>query len=182
MRFVVLGGSLRQGSLNRRLMDLAGARLEAEGHEVRSFEGEALEMPLINTDKPVPEAALALAAALGEAHGAFLASPEYNLGIPAHLKNVVDWTSRVKPNPWKDLPVLLASATPGALGGHRGMMPWRTTLSGLGAFVCPAVVGIPAADKVLAEPGRLAEERAAQAFENGLAMLLKLASTLGTAR
>ena len=182
MRFVVLGGSLREGSLNRRLLDLAAAKLEAAGHEVLRFEGEALDMPLINSDKPVPEGALALAAALGKAQGAFIASPEYNLGIPAHLKNVVDWTSRVKPQPWKDLPVLLAAATPGALGGHRALMSWRTTLSGLGAFVCPAVVGIPHADQALAEPGLLADERASQALETGLSALLKLASALGTAR
>lgn len=182
MRFVVLGGSLRKESLNRRLLDLVADRLAGGGHEVLRFEGEALDMPLINLDRPMPGAAAALAAALASAHGAFIASPEYNLGIPAHLKNVVDWTSRAHPQPWKGLPVLLASATPGALGGHRGLMPWRTTLSALGAFVCPSVIGVPAADKVLAEPGRLADERSAQALEQGLGMLLKLASALGTAR
>lgn len=182
MRLVVLGGSLRKESWNRRLMDLAAARLEAEGHEVQRLEGEDLELPLINPDRPVPEGAQAIAAALQGAQGAFLASPEYNLGIPAHLKNVVDWTSRIQPQPWKGLPVLLACATPGAFGGHRGLMPWRTTLSALGAFVCPSVIGVPHADQALAEPGRLADPRSAQAFEGGLATLLKLASALGTAR
>lgn len=182
MKIVVLGGSLRQGSWNRRLMDLTAQRLEAAGHELLRFEGEALDMPLINTDRPVPEQARAIAAALQAANGAFLASPEYNLGMPAHLKNVLDWTSRIQPNPWKGLPVLLACATPGAFGGHRGLMPWRTSLSALGAFVCPAVVGVPHADKVLAEPGRLTDERSEHALETGLAMLVKLASALGTAR
>ena len=182
MRLVVLGGSLRKGSLNRRLLDLAAAALEAAGHEVRRFEGEALDLPLINTDKPVPEAAVAIAAALDAAQGAFIASPEYNLGIPAHLKNLVDWTSRVKPNPWKGLPVLLASATPGALGGHRALLSWRTTLSGLGAFVCPSVVGVPHAEEALAGPGGFSDPRAGLAFETGLAQLLKVASALGTAR
>ncbi|MBS1766142.1 MAG: NAD(P)H-dependent oxidoreductase [Acidobacteria bacterium] len=182
MRFIVLGGSLRKGSLNRRLMDLAAARLEAVGHEVERFEGEALDFPLINLDRPMPEGAAAIAAALTIAQGAFIASPEYNLGIPAHLKNVMDWTSRVQPQPWKGLPVLLASATPGAFGGHRGLMPWRTSLSALGAFVCPSVVGVPHADQALAEPGRLADARSDQALEAGLAMLVKLASALGTAR
>lgn len=182
MKLVVIGGSLRQGSWNRRLMDLAAQRLETEGHEVHRIEGGALEMPLINLDKPIPEEALAIATALQAAHGAFLASPEYNLGMPAHLKNVLDWTSRIQPNPWKGLPVLLASATPGAFGGHRGLMPWRTSLSALGAFVCPSVVGVPHADKVLVEPGRMADERSALALETGLAQLLKLASALGTAR
>ncbi|HZU53407.1 MAG TPA: NAD(P)H-dependent oxidoreductase [Holophagaceae bacterium] len=182
MRIVVLGGSLREASWNRRLMDLAADRLAAGGHEVLRFEAQALVMPLINPDKPVPPEAAAIAAALHAANGAFLASPEYNLGMPAHLKNVLDWTSRVQPQPWRGLPVLLACATPGAFGGHRGLMPWRTSLSALGAFVCPSVVGIPHADTVLAEPGRIGDERSAQAFETGLSMLLKLASALGTAR
>lgn len=182
MRFVVLGGSLRKDSLNRRLLDLAAARLESEGHGIVRFEGGALDMPLINLDRPMPEAAASIAAALASANGAFIASPEYNLGIPAHLKNVVDWTSRAHPQPWKGLPVLLASATPGAFGGHRGLMPWRTTLSALGAFVCPSVVGVPFADKALSEPGHVSDERSAQALESGLATLLRLASALGTAR
>lgn len=182
MRFVVLGGSLRKESYNRRLMDLAGDRLGAHGHEVIRFEGEALDMPLINPDLPRPAAAEAIATALAEANGAFIASPEYNLGMPAHLKNIVDWTSRVQPGPWKGLPVLLACATPGAFGGHRGLMPWRTTLSALGAFVCPSVVGVPHADKALAEPGRLLDGRSEEALDAGLAMLIRLASVLGTAR
>ena len=182
MKFVVLGGSLRQGSWNRRLMDLAADRLASAGHEVLRFEGEALDMALINPDRPRPTEAEAIGAALAAAQGAFIASPEYNLGIPAHLKNLVDWTSRMQPQPWKGLPVLLACATPGAFGGHRGLMPWRTSLSALGAFVCPSVVGVPHADQALAEPGRLADERSAQALEAGLAMLIRLASALGTAR
>ncbi|HET6329570.1 MAG TPA: NADPH-dependent FMN reductase [Holophagaceae bacterium] len=182
MKFVVIGGSLRQASFNRRLMDLAAKLLEAEGHTVLRIEGADLEMPLINPDKPVPEQAAAIGAALLEANGAFLASPEYNLGMPAHLKNVLDWTSRIQPNPWKGLPVLLACATPGAFGGHRGLMPWRTSLSALGAFVCPSVVGVPHADKALAEPGQLADGKSAQALEDGLMTLMKLASALGTSR
>ena len=182
MKFVVIGGSLRQASWNRRLMDLAASRLEVEGHSVLRIEGPALEMPLINPDRPIPREAADIGAALAEANGAFLASPEYNLGMPAHLKNVLDWTSRIQPNPWKGLPVLLACATPGAFGGHRGLMPWRTSLSALGAFVCPAVVGVPFADKALAEPGQLADGKSAQALEGGLLTLMKLASALGTAR
>lgn len=182
MKFVVIGGSLRQGSWNRRLMDLAASRLEVEGHSVLRIEGPALEMPLINPDRPIPREAADIGAALAEANGAFLASPEYNLGMPAHLKNVLDWTSRIQPNPWKGLPVLLACATPGAFGGHRGLMPWRTSLSALGAFVCPAVVGVPSADKALAEPGQLADGKSAQALEGGLLTLMKLASALGTSR
>ncbi len=182
MEFVVLGGSLRQGSWNRRLMDLSAGRLRDAGHTVIRFEGDALDLPLINPDRPIPPGAEAIAAALAKANGAFIASPEYNLGIPAHLKNIVDWTSRVKPQPWKGLPVLLACATPGAFGGHRGLMPWRTTLSALGAFVCPSVVGIPHADTALADPGKVVDERSDQALDAGLAMLIRLASALGTAR
>lgn len=182
MEFVVLGGSLRAGSWNRRLMDLAADRIATQGHTVTRFEGEALDMALINMDRPIPPGAEAIAAALVKAQGAFIASPEYNLGIPAHLKNIVDWTSRIQPQPWKGLPVLLACATPGAFGGHRGLMPWRTTLSALGAFVCPSVVGVPHADKALAEAGRMRDERSEQALEAGLAMLLRLAAALGTVR
>ena len=45
MRLILLGGSLRPGSLNTRLLRHLAVLLEAGGHEVSSFAGPALRFP-----------------------------------------------------------------------------------------------------------------------------------------
>src|SRR5919201_970122 len=51
--------------------------------------------------------------------GLIIVSPEYNYSIPGGLKNAIDWLSRLSPNPFKAKPILIQSASPGALGGAR---------------------------------------------------------------
>ena len=105
MRLVLMGGSLRPASLNARLLDYLAQTLEARGHEASPFSGEALRLPLYE-DGEAPTAAIqALHAGLLKAHGLVIVSPEYNAGIPGHLKNAVDWLSTMKPSPWAGLPV-----------------------------------------------------------------------------
>ena len=62
--------------------------------------------------------------ALGGVQALVILSPEYNAGIPGHLKNAVDWLSTMKPSPWTGLPVLLCAASPGAFGGARALITW----------------------------------------------------------
>ena len=134
MRLVLMGGSLRPASLNARLLDYLAQTLGARGHKASPFSGEALRLPLYE-DGEAPTAAIqALHAGLLKAHGLVIVSPEYNAGIPGHLKNAVDWLSTMKPSPWAGLPVLLCAASPGAFGGARGLMAWRATLANMGAL------------------------------------------------
>jgi chromate reductase len=153
MNIVTLGGSLRAASLNRRLLRHLSRHLSAQQHEVVSFEGEALRWPLYEDNVAVPEGARDLQTAMLKAQGVVIVSPEYNAGIPGHLKNVVDWLSTVSPSPWKDRPVLLCSASPGAFGGARAMLSWRATLANMGALAFPASINVPLADKNLDEEG-----------------------------
>ena len=121
MRLVLMGGSLRTASLNARLLRHLAGELEAREHQVLTFTGNALRLPLYEDGLvPSPET-VALHAALRGAQGLVIVSPEYNAGIPGHLKNTVDWLSTMKPSPWPGLPVLLCSASPGAFGGARGL-------------------------------------------------------------
>src|SRR5512133_1764049 len=112
MRMALLGGSLRPDSLNTRLLGHLATELEARGHEVSAFTGAA--------------------------QGLLIVSPEYNAGIPGHLKNAVDWLSTMGPSPWQGLPVLLCAASPGAFGGARGLVAWRAPPADMGA---PAYAG-----------------------------------------
>lgn len=178
MRLVILGGSLRAASLNRRLLHHLHAGLKAKGHEVIPFEGDALRLPLYEDDVAPPASALAIQTAMLQAQGLVVVSPEYNAGIPGHLKNVVDWLSTLSPSPWQDLPVLLCSASPGAFGGSRCMLPWRATLANMGALAFPASINVPLADQNLDEQGQPREARTEAILNSTLDAFLALASKI----
>lgn len=178
MRVVGIGGSLRAESLNARLMRHLAAALEARGHEVASFAGPALRFPLYEDGLAPTEEIQALHAALRSAQGLILVSPEYNSGVPAHLKNAVDWLSTLTPNPWPGLPVLLCAASPGAFGGARGLLAWRATLANLGALALPEALAVPHADQQLSPDGEPTEARTAAAVGRVLDGFLSLAVRL----
>lgn len=161
MRFVLMGGSLRPDSLNTRFLRHLDREVAALGHETVAFAGQDLRWPLYEDETAAPEKALALAEAMRGAAGLIVVSPEYNQGIPGHLKNAIDWLSTLSPSPWTGLPVLLCACSPGAFGGARAMLSWRATLANMGALAVPQALPIPHADKNLDASGRPVEERTA---------------------
>jgi chromate reductase len=178
MRLVLIGGSLRTASFNRKLLQHLASALEARGHEVAAFTGEALRLPWYE-EGTVPQAdAQALHKAVGEAQGLVIVSPEYNAGIPGHLKNAVDWLSTMKPSPWPGLPVLLCAASPGAFGGARSLMAWRATLANMGALALPEAITVPHADQQLDQDGAPTEARTAAAVSKALDGFLSLVARL----
>lgn len=179
MRLVLLGGSLRKASLNTRFLGHLARLLEAQGHGVAAFAGEALRLPLYDGDLPEPpKEALDIQAALLAGQALVIVSPEYNAGIPGHLKNAVDWLSTLDPSPWSGLPVLLCSASPGAFGGARAMLSWRATLANMGAFVHPGSVNVPHADTNLDAEGAPTDPRTVVALGRTLDAFLDTARKL----
>jgi len=73
----------------------------------------------------------------------------------------VDWLSTMKPSPWTGLPVLLCAASPGAFGGARALITWRTTLANLGALAFPEAITVPHADQQLDANGAPTDPRTA---------------------
>jgi len=182
MKVALMGGSLRPESLNGRLLEHLARELETRGHSVIRFSGSTLAMPLYAEGLPAPAEALALQQALHEAQGLVLVSPEYNAGIPGHLKNAVDWLSTLKPSPWPGLPVLLCAASPGAFGGARGLMAWRATLANMGALALPETLTVPHADQQLGPDGAPTEARTMAQVPRILEAFLSLSERLGPRR
>lgn len=178
MRMVLLGGSLRAGSLNRRFLEYLAVRLRAEGHEVTTFVGDDLRLPFYEEGLKAPEPVVRMQAALQRAQGLLLVSPEYNASMPAPLKNVVDWLSVVRPNPLSGMPVLLAGCSPGALGGTRSLVIWRSVLANAGAMALPAVLSVPLADTNLDADGAPTDRRTQALMNTGLASFVELAPKL----
>lgn len=181
MRLVLLGGSLRPASLNTRLLRHLARELETRGHEVSAFAGPTLRYPLYEEGEAPTAELLALHEAIGKAQGLVIVSPEYNAGIPGHLKNAVDWLSTMGPSPWQGLPVLLCAASPGAFGGVRGLVAWRATLANMGAVVFPGAITVPHADQQLDDQGGPTDPRTTGSVSKILAGFLELAARLRSA-
>lgn len=178
MHLAALGGSLRKESLNRRLLFHLARVLDGMGHPVRTLTGEALRLPLYDADLPAPQGLRVLEETLAGVQGLVIVSPEYNAGIPPHLKNAVDWLSTLSPCPLRGLPVLLAAASPGAFGGARALLSWRAVLANLGAVAVPAAITVPLADRNLAQDGTPVETRAQTEIQRALEAFVALAGKL----
>lgn len=178
MKLVLMGGSLRPESLNTRLLGHLATELKARGHEVTAFAGKDLRWPLYEDGLPASPETQSLRATLQETQGLVIVSPEYNAGIPGHLKNAVDWLSTLQPSPWPGLPVLLCAASPGAFGGARGLMAWRATLANMGAMALPEAITVPNAHQQLDAEGAPTDARTAAAVPKILDAFLSLAARL----
>jgi NAD(P)H-dependent FMN reductase len=95
-RIAVLVGSLRAGSVNRRIAETLAAQAPA-GVEVEIVEGLE-EVPFYNEDLDaagqVPAAAARLREQVAAADRVLAVTPEYNGTMPAVLNNAIDWLSR----------------------------------------------------------------------------------------
>lgn len=135
LNIVVICGSLREGSFNaalaRALPTLAPPEMTLA--PAPSFAG----FPIYNDDTRVksgaPAEVEAWAAAIRQADGVIIVSPEYNWSIPGGLKNAIDWVSKLKDVPFKNKPVALQSASTGQMGGGRMQYHLRMALQSIDA-------------------------------------------------
>lgn len=159
MQFLAFSASLRTGSLNHKLLLRAIRPLEADGHTVRVVPYTDVVTPNYDADAQTrdgfPAAAEALREALLAADGWLLASPEYNYSMPGALKNTLDWLSRYRPMPFINKPTLLLSASPGLIGGNRGLWALRVPLESMGALVHPNMFSLSQAAAAFADDGDL---------------------------
>jgi NAD(P)H-dependent FMN reductase len=102
------------------------------------------------TAEGVPQGAQELNRRLGANDAFVLVSPEYNAAMPGVLKNVIDWTSRIRPQPFDSRHGLLLSASPSMAGGNRGLWSLRVPLEHLGARIFPDMFSLAMAHKAFA--------------------------------
>jgi chromate reductase, NAD(P)H dehydrogenase (quinone) len=125
VRLLGLVGSLRRASINRALVAAVGECLPADA-TLSIYDGLG-DLPLFNTDiAPEPEAAARLKAAIAEADGVIVASPEYNYTVTGVMKNAIDWATRpAKTSPLRGKPIGLVSSSQGMSGGMRAQYHLR---------------------------------------------------------
>lgn len=130
-----LSGSLRAASSSRAVLEkLCGAI----GDEVSILRFDIATLPFYNADLGSPEPVEAFKAAIADADGLVIVTPEYNYSVPGVLKNAIDWASRpAYASVFKDKPVLVMSTSGGALGGVRAQAHLKYILNGMLARVFP---------------------------------------------
>jgi chromate reductase, NAD(P)H dehydrogenase (quinone) len=154
MRILALSGSLREGSHNTDLLRGAAAAAP-DGIELELYHG-LKEIPPYDADDDVPgERPLAVErfkAALAEADGILISTPEYNSSIPGVLKNALDWASRpLVESPVRNKPVAVLSSSTGMFGGVWAAAETRKVMGALGARALEATVAVAKADVRLAD-------------------------------
>ncbi len=152
LNVLVFAASMRAESLNRKLAVLAARIAEQSGATVDLASMRDFDVPLydgdLETAQGIPAGAEALKQRLLACDAFILASPEYNFSMPGTIKNLIDWTSRFRPQPFDGKHGLLVSASPSMAGGNRGLWALRVPLEHLGARVFPDMFSLATAHKM----------------------------------
>lgn len=165
LKVLILPGSARRESFNRKLAAIAAAQVTEAGCSPDLVDPADFRLPLFDQEleeaEGLPAPAKALKAKFLAADAILFVSPEYNSSITPLMKNVIDWVSRTESD---DEPALsayhgkvagLLSASPGALGGLRGLVHLRSILSNIGVLVVPKQFALGSAFSKFNEDGSL---------------------------
>jgi NAD(P)H-dependent FMN reductase len=94
--------------------------------------------------------------------------------MPGVLKNTIDWTSRLRPQPFNGKQGLLMSASPSMVGGNRGLWALRVPLEHLGARMYPDMFSLAQAHEAFAADGRIANDLLQKRFDETLRCFMDL--------
>ncbi len=157
---VGIAGSLREGSYNRGLIraaqELAPPNLTIETFDLRGipfYDGDLEE-------QGDPAEVRALKDSISSADALLLATPEYNAGIPAPLKNAIDWASRA-PEGYRSSAIYgkpVAIMGGGGGGATRAQEQLVQVLGVLGVDIVQSQVAVPQIWDKFDESGRLVDE------------------------
>jgi chromate reductase, NAD(P)H dehydrogenase (quinone) len=186
-KLLVFAGSLRKESFNKKLVKIAEAGAKEAGADTTFLDLADLELPIYNQDDEdkngLPAGARKLKDLMLNHDGFLIAAPEYNSSITAALKNAIDWASR--PNQgegnlacFKGKVVGLVSASPGALGGLRGLVHVRAIFNNIFSLVIPEQVAVVKAHEAFNDDGSLKDAKQQQAVMDVGRNVAKLAAKL----
>ena len=116
-KIAMIIGSLREGSLNRKM---ARAICAIRDDNLDCSIVEIGELPLYNQDldSNPPQQWVRFREQVAPADGVLFVSPEYNRGIPGVLKNAIDVGSRpYGQSVFDQKPAAIVTVSPGAIGG-----------------------------------------------------------------
>lgn len=190
LRVLVMSGSSRTGSFNRKLSAVAAEVARNEGALVTVLDLRSLQLPLYDADveaQGMPSGALDLRSIFSQHQAVLISAPEYNSFVTPLVVNSLAWLSRVPaldglPSGLESVRGKvggLLSASPGALGGLRGLMYLRAFLSQTFAMLLvPENQSVAAAHQAFDAEGRLIDAKHRAGVERVVRAVLKTASAL----
>lgn len=178
LNVLVFAASLRKDSVNRQLAALAARVARAAGATVDLASMHDFDVPLYDGDleasEGIPKGAQELQRRLLASDAFIVSSPEYNGSMPGVIKNLIDWTSRFRPQPFDGRHGLLLSASPSLAGGNRGLWVLRMPFEHLGARIYPDMFSLAMAHKAFAGDD-IADAALRARFEKTVQAFLSLA-------
>lgn len=165
-KILAFAGSLRKGSYNKQILNIALEGAKTAGGEVTHIALNDYPLPLYDADLEqdhFPDEAKTLKELFWSHDALLIATPEYNTGIPAVLKNTLDWVSRpLTPDEpmlacYKGKLVAILSASVSPIGGLRAMMQLRTMLQNMQCLVIPQTHQAGSANNGLGDESRIAK-------------------------
>lgn len=184
---LVFAGSTRQNSFNKILARAAANEIEQQGATATYVDLKDFPMPLYDGDfeqtQAYPESAANLKQLFQTHQGILLVSPEYNSSVTAVLKNTLDWLTR-NGEGGGDASVFtgqvagICSASPGGLGGLRGLVHVRAILGNMGCHVIPKQLAIGGVMNAFSESGELKEPPKQQQLAALVTQLIETCSAL----
>ncbi|MEC9249800.1 MAG: NAD(P)H-dependent oxidoreductase [Pseudomonadota bacterium] len=166
-KILVLAGSARKDSVNKKLAANAAEIARDKGASVTHIDLADYEAPLYHGDNEaengMPESMKAMRTLLADHDAMIVATPEYNGNIPPLLVNTFDWMSRPAgedtSNPFAGKLAVVMAASPGGLGGVRVIPRLRAFLTDLGMMTVPGHASVPGAFQAFDADGRLTNDR-----------------------
>ncbi len=188
-RLLFISGSSREKSWNKKLARLGHQIADANGIASAFADLGDYPMPIYNGDieaqEGAPDNCRKLKALMKVHSGIFIASPEYNASFSPLLKNAIDWVSHTKEDGepgtevFKTRVFALGSASPGGMGGLRGLSSLRLVLeNGLNALVLPDQFLVPRAADAFDEDGHLRNKDNQAIFKTLIQKLARAAHVL----
>ncbi len=174
-KILAFSGSLREGSYNQQIVNIAADGARKAGADVTVIRLLDLPLPVydgdLEADSGLPENARTIKALMKAHQGFLIASPENNSTLSAALKNAIDWASRPDGDEtplecFKEKTAVIMAASPGALGGLRGLNHLRAILTSIGVLVLPEQKAMPKIHEALDGNGALTDAAQQSAIEN----------------
>ena len=186
-KILAFAGALRTQSWNKKLIRIGAGMARDVGCDVNLIDLRDYPMPFYDGDLEaadgLPPKARELKTLMLGSDAFLLSCPEYNSSISAVLKNAIDWVSRPQPN---ETPALafrgkvaaLLAASPGNLGGIRGLYTVRQVLNTLGTLVLASQFGLARAREAFNDDGTLKDAAQQKTVDTVAAELVEIVSRL----
>lgn len=161
---LAFAGSTRENSSNIQLINEAAEIARQMGANVTIVNLKDFPMPFYDADLEakdnLPPKAKELRRLMIQSDVIFISSPEYNSSVSGVLKNTLDWLSRNENGEgsreaFKGKKFMIMSASPGSMGGARGLIHLEAIINNVGGEVIPLKISVKNSYEAFDEKGRL---------------------------